>query len=202
MTEAGIGRILVASLHQAISDVLPTRLEFYESWLHPDGMRLGTIGLAPVQAVLSFLRQEGAAYGQVTRRAGEYAAEWTVASQRPASRALVRAMPLWLRSRAVLRLARRTIRSTSRSSRTALRLRQGHGRLDVRGSVFCAVREPSHEHLCGFHEAVVLTLFALYDVPGLVRVDQCRAVGDPECVIDVAIVRGQPRAAQGLASLK
>ena len=202
MTEAGIGRILVASLHQAISDVRPTRLEFYESWLHPDGMRLGTIGLAPVQAVLSFLRQEGAAYGQVTRRAGEYAAEWTVASQWPAGRAVIRAMPLWLRSRVVLRLARRTIRSTWRSSRTALRLHKGHGRLDVRGSVFCDVREASPEHLCGFHEAVVQKLFALYDVPGLVRLDQCRAVGDPGCVIDVAIARGQAQAAQGLGSLE
>ncbi len=111
-------------------------------------------------------------------------------------------MPLWLRCRAVLRLARRTIRSTARSSRTALRLRKGHGRLDVRGSVFCDVREPSREHLCGFHEAVVQKLFALYDVPGLARVDRCRAVGDPECAIDVAIVRGEPRAAQGLALLR
>ncbi len=202
MTEAGIGRILVASLHQAISDVLPTRLEFYESWLHPGGMRLGTIGLAPVQAVLSFLRQEGEAYGRVTRRAGEYAAEWTVASQWPSRRALIRAMPLWLRSRAVLRLARHTIRSTSRGSRTALRLRRGRGRLDVLGSVFCAVREPSPEHLCGFHEAVVRRLFALYDVPGLVRLDQCRAVGDPGCVVDVAIVRPPAQAAQRLASLE
>lgn len=178
------------------------RLEFYESWLHPDGMRLGTIGLAPVQAVLSFLRQEGAAYGQVTRRAGEYAAEWTVASQWPPGRALIRAMPLGLRSRAVLRLARRAIRSTSRTSRTALTLRKGHGRLDVRGSVFCEVREPSAERLCGFHEAVVSKLFALYDVPGLVRLDQCLAVGDPGCAVVVAIVRGQARAAQGLASLE
>ncbi len=31
MTEAGIGRLLVASLHQGIADLLPTRLEFYES---------------------------------------------------------------------------------------------------------------------------------------------------------------------------
>ena len=202
MTEAGIGRILVASLHQAISDLLPTRLEFYEHWLHPDGMRLGTIGLAPVQAVLSFLRQEGAAYGQVTRRAGEYAAEWTVTSRWPSGRGLIRAMPLWLRSRAALRLARRTIRGTSLSSRTALRLRKGHGRLEVRGSVFCAVREPSPERLCGFHEAVVRKMFALYDVPGLVRLEQCLAVGDPGCAVDVAIVRGQVRAAQGLASLE
>jgi hypothetical protein len=202
MTEAGIGRILVASLHQAISDVLPTRLAFYEDWLRPDGMRLGTIGLAPVQAVLSFLRQEGVAYGQVTRRAGEYAAEWTVAAQWPPGRALIRAMPLGLRSRAVLRLARRTICSVSRGSCTVLTLRGGHGRLDVRGSVFCVVREPSPEHLCGFHETVVRRLLALYDVPGLVRLDQCRAVGDPACVVDVAIVRSQPQAAQGLASIE
>ena len=29
MREAGIGRVLVASLHQGIADILPTRLGFY-----------------------------------------------------------------------------------------------------------------------------------------------------------------------------
>ena len=33
MRDAGIGRVLVASLHQGISDTLPTRLGFYENWL-------------------------------------------------------------------------------------------------------------------------------------------------------------------------
>jgi hypothetical protein len=201
MTEAGIGRVLVASLHQAISDLLPTRLEFYESWLNPDGLRLGTIGLAPVQAVLSFLRQEGAAYGQVTRCAGEYAAEWTVASQWPAGRALIRSMPLWLRSRAVLRIARRTIRSTYGSSRAALRLRKGRGHLDVTESVFCNVRDTSSEHLCGFYEAVVSRLLALYDVPGVVRLDQCRAVGDPSCRLDVSVASRREPTVRSLASL-
>ena len=83
MTEGGVGRILVASLHQAIADVLPARLEFYEAWLNPVGLREGRIGLAPLAAVLSFLRQEGDAYRWVTERAGEYAAEWTVADLAP-----------------------------------------------------------------------------------------------------------------------
>ena len=48
MTEARIGRLLPACLHQAISDVLPERLEYYEEWLSPDGLRDGSIGLAPV----------------------------------------------------------------------------------------------------------------------------------------------------------
>ena len=48
MIEAGIGRLLVASLHQGIADLLPTRLEFYEAWLNPAGLRDGKIGLAPL----------------------------------------------------------------------------------------------------------------------------------------------------------
>ena len=44
MGDAGIGRVLVASLHQGIADVLPTRLGFYEDWLNAEGLRGGTIG--------------------------------------------------------------------------------------------------------------------------------------------------------------
>ena len=47
MSEPRIGRFLVASLHQAIAEVLPDRLEFYENWLSVAGLREGTIGLAP-----------------------------------------------------------------------------------------------------------------------------------------------------------
>src|SRR3982750_3436803 len=105
MREDGIGRVLVASLHQAIADILPTRLGFYENWLNADGLREGTIGLAPLYAVLSFLRQEGAAYELITTRAGEYAAEWTVESMPPLRQSFIRAAPLWLRSRMLLRMS-------------------------------------------------------------------------------------------------
>ena len=111
MSEARIGRVLVASLHQAIADLLPTRLEFYVNWLNVAGLREGTIGLAPLYAVLSFLRQEGDAYEMITTRAGEYAAEWTVASMPPLQRAAIKAAPGWLRSRMLLRLARQLVRS-------------------------------------------------------------------------------------------
>jgi hypothetical protein len=187
MTEAGIGRILVASLHQGIADVLPTRLEFYENWLNQDGLRHGTIGLAPLNAVLSFLRQEGEPYRQITRRAGEYAAEWSVASQGPLRRSLIRSLPLWWRSRVVLRLARRTIRSTYVGSRAILRLRKGRGTLDVRGSLFCNVRDSSPEHLCGFYAAAVQRFLELYSVPVAVRLDRCRAVGDSSCLIAITL---------------
>src|SRR5258708_39879496 len=112
MREAGIGRVLVASLHQAIADILPTRLAFYENWLNAEGLREGPIGLAPLYAVLSFLRQEGEAYQTITTRAGEYAAEWTVESLSPLQRSFIRRSPPWLRSRLLLRLSRRLVRSS------------------------------------------------------------------------------------------
>jgi hypothetical protein len=200
MTEPGIGRILVASLHQGISDLLPARLDFYENWLKPDGLRHGTIGLAPVQAVLSFLRQEGEPYRRITRRAGEYAAEWTVAAQWPAQRAVIRSMPLWLRSRAALGLARRTIRSTAAGCRGRITIRRGRGRLDIAGSVFCDVRDAAPEQLCGYYEALVSRMLTLYDVNGRVELGQCRAVGDPSCLLDVTLESGRRALPAGLGS--
>src|ERR1700690_1223350 len=107
MREAGIGRILVASLHQAIADILPMRLAFYENWLNAEGLRDGTIGLAPLYAVLRFLRQGGEAYHRVMARAGEYAADWYVQGMSPVRRALITGSPRWLRARLVLRAAGR-----------------------------------------------------------------------------------------------
>ena len=141
MREAGIGRVLVASLHQGIADILPTRLTFYENWLNAEGLREGTIGLAPLYAVLSFLRQEGEAYTLITTRAGEYAADWTVQSMTPIQRTLIKTAPVWLRSRILLRLAQQLVHSSYRGSRAISRLRGGTARVDLRASVFCTVRE-------------------------------------------------------------
>jgi hypothetical protein len=192
MTEAGIGRILVASLHQGISDLLPARLEFYENWLNPEGLRHGTIGLAPLHAVLSFLRKEGGPYGLIARRAGECAAEWTVASQWPSTRAATRALPLALRARAVLALGRRLLQRTYVGTRAVVRLRKGRGTVDVRGSLFCSVRDAAAEPLCGFYAAAIARLLELYRVPGAVRVGRCRAVGDRSCVLDVTLDLRRP----------
>jgi bacteriochlorophyll 4-vinyl reductase len=187
MTEAGIGRILVASLHQGIADVLPMRLEFYEHWLHPEGLRHGTIGLAPLHAVLSFLRQEGPPYHDICRRAGDCAAEWTVASQWAPRRAAVRALPFSLRARAVLRMARATICRTYVGTRVFTHLRRGAGTVDVRASLFCNVRESSAEPLCTFYAATVARLFELYGVPASVRLAACRASGDGSCLLSLTI---------------
>ena len=193
MSEAGIGRVLVASLHQGIADILPTRLSFYENWLNAEGLHEGTIGLAPLYAVLSFLRQEGEAYQMITTRAGEYAAEWTVQSMSPVQRALIKASPDWLRGRLLLRLAGQLVRSTYQGSRMVSRLRRGTASLNVRASLFCTVRERVPRPLCGFYAAAFTRLLSLFNVSARVEVVACRGTGEPACVVKIAWLDPQPR---------
>jgi hypothetical protein len=181
MTEAGIGRLLVASLHQGISDLRPTRLEFYEAWLNPRGLRDGRIGLAPLAAVLSFLRQEGEAYHLIAGRAGEYTAEWTVADLPGAQRAFVRASPPAVRRWLAMRLARRMVRNTYAGSRAIVRWRKGTGRIDIRGSIFCEVRDRVEFPLCEFYAAAIRRLLYLFNLEVDVGIEECRATGAGGC---------------------
>ena len=192
MREAGIGRVLVASLHQGIADILPTRLAFYENWLNAEGLREGTIGLAPLYAVLSFLRHEGDAYKLITTRAGEYAAEWTVASMPPIQRAMLEAAPVWLRIRLLLRLARRLVHSSYTGSRAICRLRGGTARVELRASAFCTVREKVSHPLCGFYSAAFTRLLALFGIGASTEVIACRGAGQATCVLNVSLASGQP----------
>ena len=74
--DARIGRVLVASLHQAIADVLPDRLEFYENWLTVPGLREGTIGLAPLSDARTFHISRFPHEGQVEARHGGRRSSW------------------------------------------------------------------------------------------------------------------------------
>jgi hypothetical protein len=185
MIEAGIGRLLVASLHQASADLLPTRLEFYEAWINPTGLRDGRIGLAPLAAVLSFLRQEGESYRFVAARAGEYTAEWTVADLHAFTRASIRAAPPALRARLVMCLARSMVRSTYRGSRASVRWRKGRGAVDIRGSIFCGVRDRVEHPLCEFYASAIRRLMWLFGLDAEVRTEQCRATGAGQCLMVV-----------------
>ncbi|MGH9346963.1 MAG: hypothetical protein ACRD26_06805 [Vicinamibacterales bacterium] len=187
MIEAGIGRLLVASLHQGIADLLPTRLEFYEAWLNPAGLRDGRIGLAPLAAVLSFLRQEGEPYHRIAGRAGEYTAEWTVGDLPAARRAIIRAAPDALRRWLVMRIARQMIRSTYRGSRAIVQWRRGQGQVDIRGSIFCEVREHVPDPLCEFYAAAIRRLMYLFNLHVDVGIQQCRATGAGQCLVRVIV---------------
>ena len=187
MKDAGVGRLLVASLHQGIADLLPTRLEFYEAWLNPAGLREGRIGIAPLAAVLSFLRQEGEPYRLVAARAGEYSAEWMFAELPAFERRLVTGMPDTIRLRLVARLARRLVRETYGGSRAVVRWRKGRASVDLRGSIFCEVRDSVDEPLCEFYAAAIRRLMRLFNIQVEVGTERCRATGGSQCLMSVSI---------------
>jgi hypothetical protein len=191
MRDGGIGRILVAALHQGIADHLPSRLEFYENWLHPIGLRDGTIGLAPLAAVLSFLRREDGAYGPVTRRAGEYAAQWTIDGLSPVRRRAIGALPRPLRVRLALRVARDLVGATYGGSRAVVRVRSGRARVDIRSSIFCGVREPAAGPLCGFYAAAFERALTMLGTPATARMTECLGAGGQGCRLEIAF-GGQP----------
>lgn len=188
MVDAGIGRLLIASLHQSIGDVVPTRLPFYENWLTPPGIRDFKFGLAPLHATLSFLRLEGrAVYDQVMTRAGRYTGEWAFDELSSVQRGCLRRLPAALRARCVLHLSRRMIKQTFRGSKARVRARKGRATVDIRASIFCAVRETAAWPMCVFYSAAIARFLERFDIDAAVDVSHCRASGGPGCTMAVTI---------------
>jgi len=161
MVDAGIGRLLISSLHQGIADVLPNRLEFYEGWLSPAGMRDGRIGLAPLGAVLSFLhREESPANEQIVSRAGRYAADWTFDELSPARRWVIRRLPTTLRARAALGLGKRLVFATVRQSKVKTRFKGTSAAIDISSALFEQLREPATIPMRAFYASAIDRLLA------------------------------------------
>lgn len=197
MVDAGIGRLLIASLHQGIADVMPARLPFYEHWLTPPGLTNAKFGLAPLHAVLSFLRLEGQPlYDQTMMKAGRYTADWAYLELGSFRRALVRSLPTSLRARWALSLSRRIFTQTFRGSKARLSLRRGAGTMNIDGSIFCELREAGAWPMCVFYSAVVEQFVQHFDIEARVQVGECKAAGGDGCKMIVTILGARaPQAA-------
>ncbi len=189
MTDGGIGRILVASLHQSIGDEMPQRLEYYEHWLTPMGLRDGRTGRAPLGAVLSFLRHEGHdPYDRVMSRAGQYSAEWHY-EQGGLSQRLSRLLPRGLRARLALRRSRRLVRLAFAPSVVGVTSRRGTGVVTVRGAIFCDLRERWPWPTCRYFAAALERHLVLQGVSADVTIDACQATGATACRLLVTFRR-------------
>ncbi len=181
MSEPKIGRVLVASLHQAIHDLMPTRGEFYEDWLSPRRIRQGKVGRARVAGAISFLRKEGECYSAVVDRAGRYAVDWTVGDLAPVERLMLRRLPRSLRVRGILRASARLIRNLHEVAQLDFTVRHGAGVVRLDGSLFCDVREPPGRPLCGFYGGLLKRYFEFFDVSCEVQISRCRGTGESSC---------------------
>ena len=195
MLEPKIGRVLAASLHQAIDELMPTRVEFYESWLTAARIRQGELGRGRIAAVISFLRQEGAEYDAVVGRAGRYAADWTVDALPVVERALLRWLPRPIRVRVVLRLAARMIRRLHDDGRLRALVWRDIAVVTLEGSLFCDVREPASAPLCRFYGAVLERCLESFSMSARAQLSRCRATGDGTCELIIHIGSRETRPA-------
>lgn len=171
MVDAGIGRLLIASLHQGIADVSPTRLDFYENWLSPTGLRDGRMGLAPLGAVLSFLhREEPPADRLIPTHAGACASVWAYDGTTAVRKRLIRCLPPRLRTRAALGLGRALVRGTISRSKVTVRLKRGEGVIEIRSPLFEYLREPAAVPMRVFYASAYTECLKLCDVNGVVEV--------------------------------
>lgn len=198
MVDAGIGRLLISSLHQGIADISPNRLEFYENWLSPTGMRDGRIGLAPLGAVLSFLhREEAPTNEQIVERAGRYAADWTFAGVSGIRRWYLRRLPMGMRARSALALGRKLVLTTVRESKVKTRVSGSSAAIDINSALFDQLRDPATIPMRAFYASAIGRLLQLCAVDAEVAV-----TNDQPGAWSLAITVRGPRALEALESEK
>lgn len=183
----GVGQPLPASLHQAIAELLPTRREFYEGWLNSSKLSRGTIGIGAVTAVQSFLRQEGASFPVVMARAGEYAGSWIVDEMPAVERGLVTALPLLVRKRMALRLAKRMLRRLHSSTQVHIRWEAGSALIRLCGSPLCGVDRRNGHPPCAFFASAVEAFLRGLGVSAEASVRRCRSSGSDSCLLAVVV---------------
>ncbi|MGE3886089.1 MAG: hypothetical protein AB7H81_06650 [Vicinamibacterales bacterium] len=188
MVDAGIGRLLIASLHQGIADVSPTRLEFYENWLSPGGLRDGRMGLAPLGAVLSFLnREEPPADRDIPSRAGVCAAEWAFGAASGFRKALLPRMPVRLRARTALGMARDLVNDTISSSKVKMRIGSGSAIVEIRSPLFDYLRDSSSLPLRRYYASAYSEVLRLCGIDGVAEADE----NAPVCRLAI-VLNGAP----------
>jgi tetratricopeptide (TPR) repeat protein/TolB-like protein len=183
MGASGIGRLLVASLHQAISELVPERLSFYEPWLTNDGVRITRVSLAGIRAAFSFLRREDGQYDPVMQRAGALSAQWIWQTVSAFRRGALRLLPVWLRRRVAASFARRVVSEAWCESRARVACRSGHAHVTVDNSLFCDVRTAQAGPLCTYYAAAFDEFLRLLDVEPGARIDACRGAGADRCEV-------------------
>jgi len=201
MATAVIGRVLATSLYQAITEQLPLRVEFYESWLSAKGFTSRRVYVAGVRAVFSFLRREDDAYDTVVRRAGGLAAAWLFDELPPIRRRLMLALPRALRLRAALALAANLVKETWGQSQVKVRWRRDASTLTITPSLFCDVRDASPGALCGFYAAGMEACLRRLNLEAEVRIEACTGRGDTACTLVVETPRASMPAAAAVVGL-
>ena len=71
---------------------------------------------------------------------------------------------------------------------------RGQGHIDLRGSVFCQVRDRVTHPLCEYYAAALRHLLHRFELPHGAQAKECRAAGAARCLIALLASDGQAEA--------
>ena len=202
MTEAHIGRLVAACLHQAIVERIAAAARVLRA--------LAGLGRAPRRRHRTGADSrpwsvscgpKASGYERVVERAGELAALWSIETLTPFRRRSISWLPHALRLRAALRAASSIVRDVSRTSRPRTRVAGAAARLEVSASLFCAVRGQSEVPLCGFYATLVVETLRQFNIGSTSRLETCRGMGAPGLCHPARRVQGR-RGASGCCRMR
>lgn len=176
----------MASVHKALEDLAPEKVEVFEGWFDPRD-RSPRIHIAPVLGAISYLRRDADLYCRIMERAGRYASQWGYLDRSVFERKLLKTLPLSLRGGLAGYILRSGLARVHRDGR--LRVLKDPTRLlvEVDNSLFCRMGGPAEAPICAYYAA----LFAgLLDRTALARPpvveSECRAQGARYCRFEAA----------------
>lgn len=198
LNDEAVGRVLLASLHQAIGEVLPARLEFYEQWLQPPDHPDESLRIAPFEAMLNALQHEDDSEN-VIARAGQYAAIRSYERLGALRRACLRILPRRIRARKAVGLVVEILPTFVPEARIDVTRRGSTTFIGIDGSPFCTPTGRTSRPSCHFYSNVVITFVQLFKLSPSVRVSRCRVSGTPGCLLTV--LPYQPRGGAGIETV-
>jgi hypothetical protein len=134
--------------------------------------------------VLSFVqREDPPADRAIPAHAGACAAEWTYDGTSAVRKALIKRLPLGLRTRAALGLGRALVTETISRSKVVVHLERGHGTIEVRSPLFEYLREGSAAPMRRYYAAAYTECLRLCGLDGAVEVDESA----PGCRLMLAV---------------
>ena len=163
--DAIVERVLLASLHQAIAEVLPARLEFYEKWLKAPELDSPELDAASFTAMLGSLRNEGDVSDLVVSRAGQHAGARSFEKLFVLTRAYLRVLPRRMRARRAVRLVVAFLPALYPETRADMIQRGGTVFIGIDGSPFCSARGPAIHPSCDFYSSAIETFLTRLQTP-------------------------------------
>lgn len=180
--EVLVERKFVASLHRALEEVAPERLEVFEKWFNPADRR-PQFHIAPVIGAVGYLRKTPELYRKVMEKAGRYASQWSCLDLPQLRRKMIQSRLPFGRDRLLRHLLRFGLRSIHRDGALETARNGDHLVVTVANSLFCRTGGPGgDEPACLYYAALFAGLLDCTQEKTSSFIESaCRGLGDAAC---------------------